>query len=215
MGLVSWLTSVGGKLKIVTTSPAQVDSAPARMTMQSVSLKDLMTEVQAEEIRALAQLPAELSIAFDKVFEAAGVKPPTHGWTIGKLQELLKTEQYKSMDRPAAQNAVMGVLQAQKAAVEDLIKDAIARDQALDAFEGFARKKMDVRNEARQSKITEIRSQIADLQAQCQAMDEETRLDREHWRKWHQGKAAFEKEMAWALGYLLDKQIVTVDENPD
>jgi hypothetical protein len=215
MALVSWLTSVGGKLRILSTSPAKVDSAPAKMAMQSVSLKDLVTEVQDEQVRALAQLPAELSIAFDKVFEAAGVKPPPHGWTIGKLEELLKTEQYKSMDRAAAQKAVLGVLQAQKAAVEDLVKDAIARDQALDAFAGFARKKMDVRNEARQSKIAEIKSQIAEFQSQCQAMEQESTLDREHWRKWYQGKTAFEKEMAWALSYLMDKQIVTVDENPE
>ncbi len=215
MALVHWLTSVGGKLRILSTSPPKADSAPAKMTMQSVSLKDLVSEVQAEEVRALAQLPAELSIAFDKVFEAAGVKPPPHGWTIEKLEELLKTEQYKSMDRAAAQKAVLGILQAQKAAVEDLVKDAIARDQALEAFEGFARKKMDLRNEARQSKMAEIRSQIANLQSQCQAMEEESAIDREQWRKWRQGKTAFEKEMAWALGYLMDKQILTVDEKPE
>jgi hypothetical protein len=215
MALVRWLTSVGGKLRILSTSAAKADAAPAKMAMQSVSLKDLVMEVQDEQVRALAELPAELSVAFDKVFEAAGVKPPPHGWTIGKLEELLKTEQYKSMDRAAAQKAVLGILQAQKAAVEDLVKDAIARDQALESFAQFARKKMEVRNEARQSKMAEIKSQIAELQSQCQAMDEEAKLDHEHWRKWYQGKTAYEKEMAWALGYLMDKQIFTVDENPD
>jgi hypothetical protein len=215
MALVSWLTSVGGKLRILSTAPAKTDAAPAKMTMQSVSLKDLVMEVQDEQVRALAELPAELSIAFDKVFEAAGVKPPPHGWTIGKLEELLKTEQYKSMDRAAAQKAVLGILQAQKAAVEDLVKDAIARDQALESFAEFARKKMEVRNEARQSKMAEIKSQIAELQSQCQAMDQEAKLDHEHWCKWYQGKTAYEKEMAWALGYLMEKQIFTVDEDPD
>lgn len=215
MGLVTWLTNVGGKLKILSTVPANNDTSPAKLTMKSVSLTELMTEIQANEVRALAQLPAELSIAYDKLFEAAGVQSPNHGWTIGKLQELLRTEQYKSMDRAAAQKAVLGVLQAQKAAVEDVVKDAVARDQALDAFEEFSRKKMDARSQARQTKLADIRTQISDLQAQCRTMEEEAKVDREHWRQWHRGKTAFEKEMAWALGYLLDQPIVTVDENPE
>ena len=59
MGLVSWLTDVGGKLKIV--APAHVqNSAPEKLKMQSVSLEDLMSTIQAEQVRGVAQLPAEL-----------------------------------------------------------------------------------------------------------------------------------------------------------
>ena len=68
---------------------------------------------------------------------------------------------------------------------------------ALDSFEAFARKKMDARGEARQDKAAEIKSQIAESQSQAQALEDEAKVDRDTWRKWHASKTQYEKDMAW------------------
>ena len=102
-------------------------------------------------------------MAFDKVFEAAGIKPGRHGWTVERLQRPAAARASSSrMDRAAAQKALLARSGRRRSHVEDLVKDAVARDQALDAFEEFVRGKMDDRMEARAAASwREIEAQIA------------------------------------------------------
>lgn len=212
MVLVAWLYSIGDKIGIIQVVRTEKPTAPEKIQTRTVHLKDLVTEIQAEEVRSLAQLPAELTVTFDKVFEAAGIKPGEDGWTIERLRELLAGEPYRSMDRQAAQRALLVYLESQKVPVEDLVKDAISRDKALDAFEEVARGKMNARSEARQRRLADIQSQIADLQKQAEQLNREQAGDQQHWQQWHDGKIAFEKEMARTIGYVVNHPVVTVDE---
>jgi uncharacterized protein YlxW (UPF0749 family) len=212
MVLVDWLCSVGGKLGIVQVVRQETARAPMKIQTRTVDLKDLVREIQAEEVRSLARRPEELTVGFEKVFEAAGIKPAAHGWTVERLGKVLQAEPYRSMDRPAAQKALLAVLADQNIAAEDLVKDAIARDQALDAFEEVARGKMDARAQSRQARLAAIRSQIEDLQKQQAQLQQEQASDQQHWKAWHDGKIALEKEMAAALGYLVDRPVVTIDQ---
>ena len=183
--------------------------------MRQVTLGELTSEVRAQEVRALSELPVELSLPFEQVFEAAGVKPPPQAWTVERLRQLLSTDQYKSMDRPSAQQAILGLLSAEKATVEDIVKDAVARDQAIDAFEGFTRQKVRDRMLTRERKVAQLQEQVRGLQEQCARLSEEAQADREAWRAWHRRKVEFEKGMAWAVGYLLDKPVVSIDEEKE
>ena len=62
--------------------------------------------------------------------------------------------------------------------------------------------------------MADIQSQIQELQAEVAKLGDEGKVDREQWRKWQEGKIAYEKDMQWSLGFLLDKPIVTVTQ-PD
>lgn len=210
MGLMEWMQELGGKLRIIQFDSAG-DCQPSIIKTKSVSLKQLASEVRGEELRALAELPAELSLDFEKVMETAGIKLPSHGWSVCKLWQLLDTPQYGSMDRVAIQRAILGLLESQKVSAEELIREAIGRDQALDAFEEFARKKMEVRDEVRARTVAQLQSQIKALQSQCEQLAQEKIQDREHWRAWHRRKTDYEKRLAHAMGYLLDKPIITED----
>jgi hypothetical protein len=215
MVLIDWLYAVGGKLGIIQVvhhRSAESQSAPPKIMTRTVELKDLVTEIQTEEVRSLAQMPAELAVSFDKVFETAGIQPAGHGWTVAKLRDLLRAEPYKSMDREAVQKALVPVLAQNKVVVEDLVRDAMSRDKALDAFEEVAHGKTHARAEARQRRQAQLRSQIDDLNRQCQQLEQEQASDQQHWQQWHDRKIEFEKEMAWAIGYLVDRPVVTIDQ---
>lgn len=214
MSLLDGLRSLGGKLGLIQAAPATTGEAPAKVVSRSVTLQALTTEVRAEEVRVLAELPAELSVGFDKVFETAGIRPPPHGWTIERLQQLLRTDQYRGMDREAAQRAILGLLSAVQAQVDDLVKDAIGRDQALDKFATYVGQKMDDRTVARQRKISDLEEQVRDLEKERARLKEEMKADQERWQEWKSKKIACEKEMAWALSYLLDRPVVTIEPDP-
>jgi hypothetical protein len=213
MSLFDRLKSLGSKLGLLQMGPppAGAVAEPSKIQTRKVSLDELTSEVRAEEVRMLAELPAELSVAFEKVFEAAQVAPPAHGWSIERLVELLRTEQYRGMARESAQKAVLGVLSAVKAEVEDVVRDALARDQALDKFEDFARKKMRDRGAARQRRIAETEEKIRSLKAEGARLEDENRTDEEQWKAWRDRKVAYEREMAWAIGFLMDKPVITTD----
>jgi hypothetical protein len=212
MSLFGQLEALGRRLKIIEADPGKPNNQVPKVTTRNITLGELTSEVRAEDVRALAELPAELSVDFEKVFQAAGVKPDPNGWTIERLKELLGTEPFKNLDRSAAQKALLAKLAEEKVQVEDLVKDAVARDRALDAFATFVRKKMDERKAARQRKITEKEAQIRALQDECVRQNEENKADDDHWKKWHRKKADYEKDLARAVGYLLEKPVISVDE---
>ncbi len=214
MVLVDWLREAGGKLgllRVVQHDEAEGTAAPVKIPTRTVHLKDLTAEIRADEVSSLARVPDELQAGFGRVFEAAGIKPAPDAWTVERLRDLLRGEPYKSMDRQAAQKALAAALADKKVAVEDLVKDAIARDKALDVYEEAAREKMDARSQARQVRLAEIQSQIDDLQRQREQLQREQADEQRLWQRWHESKIDFEKEMAWAVGYLLDQPVITVD----
>ncbi len=213
MSLLDRLKGLGSKLGLLQLAPPATGAAaePAKIQTRKLSLDELTSEVRAEEVRMLAELPAELSVAFEKVFEAAKVAPPAHGWSIERLGELLRTEQYRGMTRESAQKAVLGVLAAVKADVEDVVRDALARDQALDKFEDFARRKMEDRGAARQRRIAETEEKIRSLKGECAKLEDEGRTDEEQWRAWRDRKVAYERDMAWAIGFVMDRPVITTD----
>lgn len=213
MNLFGALVSVGGRLGVVkivsTTAPAK----PGKIPTRKITLKDLATEVRAEEVRTLAELPAELSVDFAKVFEAAGIVPAQHGWTVDRLRQVLDTEQYRSMDRSMAQKAILGLLAADSAHVHEVVQDAVARDKALDAFEGFAAQKMKDRTTVRQRQVADIETQIQALQEQVARLAEEAKADQAQWKQWHDKKIQCEKDMARAIGILVEDAVISVDHD--
>ena len=207
MGLLDLLQSLGGRLGILEMSQDKATS-PAKIRTRIVTLAELMTEIRSEEVRALVELPAELSIPLEKVFEAAGIQP--QAWTVDRLRQLLWSGAFKDQPRDVAQKLVLETLSSEKASAEDIIKDAIARDKVLDAFETHARKKMDERNAAVERRIGEIGENIRRLQGEMAELEARRKSDREKWAEWKKQKQECEKEMAWAVGYLIDRPVITI-----
>jgi len=120
------------------------------VTTRTIALGDLATEIRKDEVRTLAR---DAGRALRALRES--VRCRRHQATRSRLdgrahRELLNTEQYKAMDRVAVQRALLGLLSTQKAQVEDIVKDASSRDQALDAYDTFVHKKMEDRAVARE-----------------------------------------------------------------
>lgn len=213
MSLLDTLRALGDRLGVLEVPQNTTPSRPAKVQTRTVTLSELTTEIRAEEVHELAQLPAELSVAFEKIFESAGVKPPARGWTVERLGQLLRTEQFKGMDRQAAQNAILKILSSEKVDVEELVRDAIARDQALDAFAASVQKKIKERMATRERRMVEMDAQIRALEEQRKPLKEEAKRDEQQWRQWRERKRAQEKDMAWAIGFLIDRPVVTIDED--
>jgi hypothetical protein len=212
MSLLDLLQTVGGRLGIL-EAPSKADAGePGKVVTRTVTLDELRSQIHSEDVRALADLPAELALPFEKIFDAAGVNVPAHGWTVARLKALLLTEPYRTQDRAAAQLVLLNTLQSAHAPAEDLVKEAMAQDQALDAFESFVCRKADDRHKTAERKISELDARIEALQNERAGLVERLQLEQENLRSWRRRKRAYERDLAAAVGYLTDRPVITTDD---
>ncbi|MCW8130340.1 MAG: hypothetical protein KIS92_08335 [Planctomycetota bacterium] len=214
MGLLDRLRAVGSRLKIIQSVRILPAAAPARVETRSVTLAELTTEIKAEEVRSLAGQPEEFAAAFERLYEAAGIAPAEGAWTVFTLQDLLEKEPLKSMDRGTAQKMLQSKLAEAQVAVEDVVKDAVARDQALDAFEAALKGRLEAREALRQRKIAELEQlelELLRLREECGALGKSGESDRRQFGAWKERKAAEERRLAWTVGYLLDEPVITTE----
>jgi hypothetical protein len=83
-------------------------------------------------------VPASVE-SFAPVYAETGVEPPAHGYGVDKVSEMLENKRLATLSREVKATAVLTALEAAGVTIEDVIKDAVRRDQALDAFEAAKR----------------------------------------------------------------------------
>lgn len=221
MRLLDRIHRIGSKLKIMQVNPAPVSASspkhaePVKIVTKSITLVELMRELKNRDMKALSSLPAELSVPFDAIFEAAGVVTPAHGWNVEKLCALLAMEEFTVLEGEALTQAVLTRLETDRCMTEDLARDAIGRDQAIDAFEEFVRDKMQTRRAARRRRLADLRVEVARREEEILLLEEDAVKDRQEWRAWYRKKTDYEKMMAGALACLLDQPIVTLSPDED
>ncbi len=212
MTLLEILQSVGDRLGIIEKEAPRRSSEPhPKIRTRVVTLADLKTEIRTEEVRALAEAPAELAVPFEKIFEAAGLAPLAAGWSIERLHSLLATAPFRDQPRESVQKRILDILATEKVAVEDLVKDAVSRDQALDAFEKSVERKMSDRIAANQHELAQVKDRIEDLRKESARLEELIATDMAKWREWRRKKRSQEKDLARAVGYLIDGEVITTD----
>jgi hypothetical protein len=212
MGLLDKLQALGCQLKLVQIVP-KTKTAPEKIKTRNVTLHELTTQLHAENMRVLAESPVELTIAYEKVFETAGIKALSNGWTVEQVVKLLQSKPYKEMDKESLQRAILEKLAAGKVTGEELIKDAVAKDQALDAFEAFVSKKMKDRFSARQMRLVEIEKEIAVLRQEQIRIKQEDQAETAQLSEWQRKKNDYEKEILAVVDILISCKDLVSDKN--
>ncbi len=213
MSVLDLLQTVGGRLGILEAQAKSTPGAPQKIVTRTVSLDELKTEIRSEDVRALADQPADFTIPFEKIFTAAGVSEPGRAWSVSRLQDVLRSDRFKNREFAAVQKDLLDELRADKVAGEDLVKEAVAQDQALDAFEAFVRKKVDGHMAAAEHRTAEIDARIAALQAERAGLKERMQAEQNQLRDWCRRKRAHERELASAVRFLTDRPVISTDDN--
>jgi hypothetical protein len=187
MDLLGMLRKLGDRLGIIEMSadPAQA-SLPVKIQTRSITLDELVS-IHIQDVQELAGRPTQLPVSFEEIFRAAKINAPSSGWTVDRLREFLNTERIRAMDRTETQRETLQILAAEKVDAADIIKDAIARDQALDAFAEFTLKKI-------------------------QSLKDQLDAEEKNWNKWRALKRQREQEMARAVGFLIDKEVISIEK---
>lgn len=199
MTLLEKLRRLGDRLGIVELSSAGQPSAPMKIETRSITLTELVMTIRTTEVQMLAERPAGLSTSFDDIFRTAGIQQPPSGWTVDRLEEFLGNDRVRGLGRAETQREIARELAAKNVDPADVIKDAISRDQALDAFADSMAKRREGWMEAKKQEIRELEREIAD--------------EEKEWNEWRRKKRQREQDMARAIGHLIDKPMISIDSD--
>ena len=164
-----------------------------------------LQELQQAEQETLAAPPPEITISFPQIFEAIKLPVPAHGWTVEKVREMIR-----SLGRPEAGKAVLEALKKDNVPVDDIIKDAVSRDKALDSYENFVAKKMEDRSTSRKRAIEELKQQIEESQQQIHKLQSSQSKEETAFRDWQNRKVQEEEELAEAVSLFTTDHGITV-----
>lgn len=185
------LKEVLSKMKIVELSPEETESAVQRTPMAPgkapvagppADIRELLGTLPEPPAIDEKKLAAEAEATgggegdeipdFVAIYRAAGVTDPAHGYTAYKVLEIFSSPGFAALDTRAKAAALTGFLNMNPTGpvpIHEIVQDAVRRDQALDRFEEFLRRKLAERTE-------QIEKDNAQLQAE---IDEVTRRNRE------------------------------------
>jgi hypothetical protein len=212
MSFFKFLQGIGDRLGILEEASGSEATLEIRIQTRTVTLQELAIEIRSREVCALAETPSELSVPFEKIFETAGIVSNPEDWTIERLRQWIASEPLAGKPRDEVQKTILHQLSSQGVPIETIIKDAIARDQALDSFEACTSKKMKDRKDACRKRILEIDAQIKDLQKESLQLEDNLKADDKTWQEWKKRKRAQERDLATAASYIVDHPVITTDD---
>jgi len=140
-----------------------------------------------------------------EIYEAAEIHPPAHGFTVEKVAEMLRSEHIRSLPRDVKRSSVMVALEAVGAPLQDVIQDAMKRDQALDTFERVqeqALNQLEAKKEQENQQIqAEIDQLVAEHRSRIQANTDEVAKEKERFFAWRLKKQEEEQKIADSVSY--------------
>jgi len=187
--------------------PEGADASPA-----SSSAADAVAEI-ARGIGPPPQFTAPVSNpgSFAEIYRAAEIQPPSHGFTIEKVAEMLRSEHIRNLPRDVKRSSVMVALEAVGAPLQDVIQDAMKRDQALDTFERVQEKTLNQLETQKEQENQQIQAEldrvVAEHRSRIQANTDEVAREKEKFFAWRLKKQEEEQKIADAVSYF-------VAENP-
>jgi len=154
---------------------------------------------------------------FPAIYKASGIKDPAHGFTAYKVLEILSSSDFAALDSKAKAAALSGFLRMNPAGpvpLEDVVADALARDTALDGFEGFLRMKLEARNADREKENASLQAAIDELarknREKIQSNLDAIAAEQERFATWQTRKRIEEQKLFDAVGPFVEKNPVSV-----
>lgn len=204
-----------------------VGPAPAATTRPSLSevVKDTADKLEVDEA-ALARAARAGGASgdampevpdFPAIYTASGVSDPPHGFSAYKVLEMLSSSDFAALEPRAKAAALSGFLKFNPSGpvpITDVIQDAVRRDQALDAFEEFLRKKLDARREQLEQDSARLQAEIDELtKRNREAMEGNRRTletEKERFATWQARKRIEERKLYDAVAPFVEANPVSL-----
>jgi hypothetical protein len=186
-------------------------SAPSAAQAVADIARSIGSQPRSTTQPATFSAPVTNPTTFAEIYAAAEIHPPSHGFTIEKVGDMLRSEHIRNLSRDVKKSSVLVALEAAGAPIQDVIQDAMKRDQALDTFESVQEKALNQLDAQKQQENQQIQAEIdrilAENRARIQANNDAVAKEKERFFAWRLKKQEEEQKIADAVSYF-------VTENP-
>jgi hypothetical protein len=160
-------------------------------------------------------VPTETNLGtISEVYASARIEPPAHGYTIQKVADMLASEHIRALPSDVKRKSVLVALDAAGVSIDDIVQDAVRRDQALDTYERVLVQHVNERRDAWLAENAAIEEEITKRVAELRArIDENTRLitrEQDELNAWRARKQQEEAAIAEAVGHFVSENPITV-----
>ncbi len=198
---------------------AQVQVPPPGRLPQATIPQATIPQAAAPPPAAIKfERPASVAAAgglatFEDIYNAADIKPPAHGYSILKVSDMLNSEHIRQMPAEVKKGSILVALEAAGVKIQEVIQDAIRRDQALDAFERVRLKSvedLEARKLEENRKIqADIDKYVAEQKARLQSNLDEVEKQKESFGTWRSQKQIEEQRIADCVSYFVTDNPIT------
>jgi hypothetical protein len=157
--------------------------------------------------------PISNPTSFAEIYAAAEIHPPTHGFTIEKVGEMLHSEHIRNLPRDVKKSSILVALEAAGAPIQDVIQDAMKRDQALDTFESVQERALNQLEAQKTKENQDIQAELDRLvgehKSRIQANSDAIAKEKERFFAWRLKKQEEEQKIADAVSYFVTENPIT------
>ena len=162
--------------------------------------------------------PISQLTTFEDIYAAAGIMPPANGYSIMKIHDMLSSEHIKQMPTEVKRGSIMVALDAAGVKIQEVIQDAIRRDQALDGFERVRQKSvedLEARKLEDNGKIqADLDKYVSEQKAKLQANLDEVAKQKDDFYSWRMQKQQEEQKIADCVAYFVTENPITTAVRP-
>jgi hypothetical protein len=131
-------------------------------------------------------------LSYQDIYHAAGILSPRSGYGVGKVVEMLNSERIRDLSKEIQRASVLMALDAAGTPVDELLRDATRRQQALDCYEEGQRKQLEEFEARKTKENAEIQAEMERLTAHYGERIQENRdqvaREKEALRNWQMAK---------------------------
>ncbi len=138
-----------------------VDAAAPNKTRHAEAPVNKPNSQPAESVTA----PRADLLSYEDIYHAAGILNPPSGYGIQKVVDMLNSERLRDLAKDVKRASVLMALDAAGTSLDDLLRDATRRQQALDSYESSRRKQLEEFEAHKSQENAQIEAELERLRA--------------------------------------------------
>ncbi len=143
-----------------------IGNAPSEMGKKVPEVIAVATEkVSAGEGRESGEsFPGEL-LSMEDIYRAAGIVGPRRGYSINKVVEMLHSEHIRGLSKEMKRASVLMALDAARVSIDEVVRDAKARQEAIDTYQTDQRKVFEAQWARKAEENLQIQAELETVKA--------------------------------------------------
>lgn len=197
------------------SAPDREPSGKSPVRSETVKVEDL---APAAEVAIAPEAAVTGGASIADVYEAARIVAPPHGYTVLKVADMLQSEHIRSLPPEVKHKSVLVALDAAGVPVDEIVRDAVARDRALDTYERVLEQHVEELRQAKAAENQQLEAEmarvIAELRARIDANNEDVSREQNELQAWRVRKQREETIIAEAVSHFVSENPITTTAPP-